>query len=94
MPPGNQVSHHRHRNGRCQEALTGNPIQVSDGDSPPHCRPRARRACGPGRADPARSGQDGKPSGPWPGSAVLTDLLTTALDNLGHGRTAKSREQG
>jgi len=27
-----------------------------------HRRPHARRACGPGRAEPARRGQDGGPS--------------------------------
>jgi hypothetical protein len=54
-------------------------------------RTRAGRAA---PAGPARCGQDGQPSEPRQGSAVLTDLLTTTLDHHGHGRTEKPREQG
>src|SRR5438045_1211992 len=47
----------------------------------------------PSRADPARRGQDGEPLESRQGSAVLTDLLTTALDHYGLRGTEKSHEQ-
>jgi len=55
-------------------------------------RTRAGRAA-PAGADPARRGQDGEPSAPRQGSAVLTDLLTTALDRCGRMGTEKPRER-
>ena len=58
-----------------------------------HYRPHTRRACGPAGADPARRGKDGERSEPQQGSAVLTDLLTTALDHHGRRGTEKPREQ-
>ena len=54
-------------------------------------RTRAGRAAD--GADPAQRGQDGEQSEPRQGSAVLTNLLTTALDHLGRGRTDKPDEQ-
>src|SRR5262245_14745183 len=59
-----------------------------------HHRPHTRRACGPRGANPARRGQGRKPPEPRQGSAVLTDLLTTALDNHGRRGTEEPREQG
>jgi len=59
-----------------------------------HHRPRTRRTCGPAGPGLARRGQDEEPSKSQQGSAVLTDLLTTALDHRGRMRTEKPREQG
>ena len=59
-----------------------------------HHRPHTRRRAAPLGADPARRGQDGEPSAPRQGSAVLTDLLTTALDHYGRRGTEMPREQG
>jgi len=53
-------------------------------------RTRAGRAA-PTGADPARRGQDGEPSAPRQGSAVLTDLQTTDLDHYGRRGTEKPR---
>jgi len=54
---------------------------------------RAGRAA-PVGADPARRGQGREPPEPRQGSAVLTDLLTTALDYHGRRGTEEPPEQG
>ena len=59
-----------------------------------HHRPHTRRACGPGGGRPGAARPGWEPSEPQRGSAVLTDLLTTALDHHGRRRTEKPREQG